>query len=419
MNEAKIRTRHLKYFSQLAEEAESALRGPTQVEWMFRLNDERDNIRAALEWAGQTDVEAGLYLSSWLRRLWENFDLKEGLYYLSNFLQKPESNGYVKARADALYVYGLLLVYVQQFHEARSCINESLKLYRKLRSQPGEIDALLSLGSILFDATKNQELSVQALALAQSLGDIWRQANALSNLGRCYNGTERFSLWEQAIRLFRQSGDRRSLAGLLTTSGVFVMLDGNIELAEEKFKEATQLNQELNDNLVKIALLDAYGRMALILGKYSQAREYYLESSEFTYELGDDIETLWCQTYLAYLALYEGKISEAYDILAKTSQSFHKGQVTIGVIFSLEGMAKLFAAIDQQYGAAQLIGWADALRKRIGDTRPRFEQTDVDKTITVCLEKMGKIVFSDAYDEGQKMTIDEAVKLALSENKQQ
>ncbi len=416
MNEAKLRTRHLKYFCQLVEVAESALRGPEQAEWYARLSEERDNIRAALEWADKTDVEAGLYLSSRLRRLWENFGFKEGMHYLSTFLHKSQSKSYVKARADALYVYGLLLVNLQRFDEARLTLDECLQLYRALEDPRGEIDALLSLGYILFDATKTKELSTQALALAQSLGDIWRQANALSNLGWCYSGSKRFAFWERAIRLFRQLGDRRSLADLLATSGKFVMLDGDIKSAEKKLEEATQLNHELNDYLVKKNLLDAYGRMALILGKYSQARNYYLESLEVTYELGDDLENLWCQTFLGYLALYEGKIAEAYDVFAKTSQNFHKGQIIIGVVFSLEGTAKLFTLLDKHHIAAQLIGCADAIRKRIGDARPHFEQTDVGKTIAACLEKMGEIAFLDAYDEGQKMSLDEAVAYALGGN---
>ena len=41
--EEKIRDRHLKYFLQLSEEAEPALKGPVQLEWYARLNDERDN----------------------------------------------------------------------------------------------------------------------------------------------------------------------------------------------------------------------------------------------------------------------------------------------------------------------------------------------------------------------------------------
>jgi predicted ATPase/DNA-binding SARP family transcriptional activator len=55
--EAKVRTRHLKYFLQLSREAEPSLKGPAQIEvWRARLNEERDNLRAALRWADKTDV---------------------------------------------------------------------------------------------------------------------------------------------------------------------------------------------------------------------------------------------------------------------------------------------------------------------------------------------------------------------------
>jgi predicted ATPase len=62
--------RHLEYFYQLAEEAEKALVGPDQVAWMNRLEGESDNLRAALNWARQNDVEVGLQLSTALWRFW-------------------------------------------------------------------------------------------------------------------------------------------------------------------------------------------------------------------------------------------------------------------------------------------------------------------------------------------------------------
>jgi hypothetical protein len=61
-----------------------------------------------------------------------------------------------------------------------------------------------------------------------------------------------------------------------------------------------------------------------------------------------------------------------------------------------------------------LIGWADARREQIPDIRPTLEQTDVDKIITECIVKMGEAAFSEAHDQGQKMTLDEAVAFALS-----
>ena len=59
-----IRIQHLSYFLALAEQAGLALKGPGQVEWLARLLNERDNLRAALDWAAKTNVEAGLALPS-------------------------------------------------------------------------------------------------------------------------------------------------------------------------------------------------------------------------------------------------------------------------------------------------------------------------------------------------------------------
>jgi hypothetical protein len=79
-------------------------------------------------------------------------------------------------------------------------------------------------------------------------------------------------------------------------------------------------------------------------------------------------------------------------------------------------MASLYIALGKLEVGAQLIGWADATRIKISDTRPLLEQADLDKIIAACLASMGEVAFSDAYDEGKKMTVDEAVEFALSEN---
>src|SRR5258705_12653977 len=46
------RRRHFAYFQDLAETAASALQGPLALEWLDRLEAEHDNLRAALDWAG-------------------------------------------------------------------------------------------------------------------------------------------------------------------------------------------------------------------------------------------------------------------------------------------------------------------------------------------------------------------------------
>ena len=125
---------------------------------------------------------------------------------------------------------------------------------------------------------------------------------------------------------------------------------------------------------------------------------------------------LWARVRFGYATLRLGNLHEARAALAETVREFLKDKFDIGVVFSLEGMAELYIATDKPELAAQLIGWADETRKKLEDARPHIEQADVDKIIAGCLAKMGEVAFSNAYEEGQKMTMDDAVALALNEN---
>jgi len=413
--EKNSRTRHMKYFLQLSEQAELALRGPAQIEWMARLIDERDNIRAALAWADKTDVEGGLYISGRLERLWESFDIREGNYWLSTFLQKPESHDYPRARARALHTHIPVLSYLSQVDESQLAARECQELYRALGDQRGEADILPIEVEEIYSVSQRMEVFQSALRLAQASGDIWWQARMLFRLGWNSSGDERLAYWARAITLFRQAGDWYSLAKLLSSAGNFALLNGNLELAQNYLDEASLLNNQLKDKQAKAMLLHTRALIALRQGNYNQAHSDLQEELDITEEIGARMHSLWCRTHLGYLALCEGNLTKAQGVFAKTASIFFNDRNEIGVVFNLEGVAGVYVATGKPAIAARLIGWADITRQKIGDTRPRLEQADVDKIIVLCLAKMGEVAFSDAYEDGKKMSLDEAVAYALED----
>jgi predicted ATPase/class 3 adenylate cyclase len=411
-----VRDRHLNYFLKLSEQIEAELVGPQQGEWLARTNRENSNLRSALEHAIKSDVEAGLYISGRLEYFWRNFDLREGARWLVEFLQKPESKEYPHARAKALYTRGKLLFHFEQYGEARTVTEESLALFHNIGDQQGQTDSLAWLGFMFTAAgnpAKGTELAQQALILAQSLGDIGRQAYALEELGWDHRDyTRAFAYWEQAITLYRQIGHWRGLANALSQMGYFLLMDNQLDVAEEYLDEANILFKQLNIK-ERNHLLNAYGEIALRRGDFERARDYFQEDARISNELGNRIEYLWTISHLGFAELYAGNITEAHQIFAETAQEFQKDGSRSGVIYSLEGMSSLYAAVGKAEPAARLIGWADATREVIGDTRPKLEQADIDKVTAACIAKMGKAAFSDMYAEGKKMTLDEAMQLAL------
>jgi hypothetical protein len=106
---------------------------------------------------------------------------------------------------------------------------------------------------------------------------------------------------------------------------------------------------------------------------------------------------------------------EARQILMESARDFNKDGYTIGSIFSLEGMAHLYATIGKNDHAARLIGFAEAAREKISDSRLPLEQADMDMSIAACIARMGDEAYAKAYADGKKLTLDEAVTYVLSE----
>ena len=417
--EETVRMRHLKYYLRLSEKIESGLLGINQEEWFARAIYEGDNLHAALEQAAKKDIEAGLYLSGRLEAVWEKYDMREGAFWLAEFLQNPESRQYSLVRARALCAQGWLLFWMMKFSQAQFVAEESLALFRACNDQPGEIDALILLGATYFfpgDHAEGVKLYQQALTLSQSLGDILRQAKANQFLGWDRSDHQRyFAYWEKALVLFREAGDQRSQVNLLCLIALFRVLNCEIELAQKYLDEATMLFPIDRQIESRGHFQIAKTIIALECDDYEQAHTLLQEVLDHSEKSGKRWDYLWAQVRFGSLALREGNFSEAREILAETAPEFQRNKETMAVVFTLEEMAGVFVAIGNPNNAARLIGWADKTRKEINDPRPPLEQRDIDKVIAACISKIGEVAFADMYDEGQVRTLDEAVALALNE----
>jgi predicted ATPase len=418
--EDEVRARHLHYFLELSKQIEPGLHGAQQMEWFAQATDERDNLRAALEYASRTDTEAGLYISGLLHSFWESINLGEGARWLATFIQRPESDNFPHAKTKALYTLGVLQIWSQHFAQAASIAEECLTLFRACGDQQGEADALILLGySLQLQDRRSEadELYEQSLAVARSVGDLRRQALALFRLG--YDRPERqLANWEEALALFRKAGDRNFAAGLLCLIARFrILLTGDIEKARKELDEAVELGLLTNKSIGIGGLWGEPGfaksLIALLRGEYEQAYAILQEMLTLAQELGNRMGYLWTRAHMGHVALRAGDLTEARALFAETIENFQRDGNTIGAVFAIEGLAGLFLAVGKPQQAARLIGWADATRERILNPRPYLEQANVDKIIAACLTRLGEDVFSDEYEKGKKMALDEAVVYAV------
>lgn len=84
------------------------------------------------------------------------------------------------------------------------------------------------------------------------------------------------------------------------------------------------------------------------------------------------------------------------------------------MVYTIEGVACLYVTRKQFEHAVQLFACADVMRKKLGNPRPLVEQRRVDTSVTTCLAKLGEAAFSDAYEDGKNLSLDDAVAFALA-----
>ncbi|HEX9039149.1 MAG TPA: LuxR C-terminal-related transcriptional regulator [Ktedonobacterales bacterium] len=239
------------YYLQSVERGAARMGGPEQQEWMAWLEQEHDNLRAALAWAIQApraDEAARLALGLtpfWRKRVYHN----EGLRWLQQVLALDASNPLPDALRPRLYIaLGSLAHMAGRFDEGTAYFEEALRLYATAEDEAGIARAQIGLGRLLFDQARPEEALEHAqigLAIAERFGDRRLLADALMFHATVSIESGRHEghvpVLERAIALWREVGDQDGLAACLATLGNAYQRAGDYERSRPYLAEATYL----------------------------------------------------------------------------------------------------------------------------------------------------------------------------------
>lgn len=234
---------HAAFFLALAEEHDPmALPWDQHAAWLHRMEQEHDNLRAALDWAAAArDAETLARLTVALAPLWEvHGHLSEARGRLEAALDAC-ANGAVAAaqHAEVLHAAGRLAQWQGRYDAAEALLHECLRLYRDLDDARGVAGVLMTQGIVaraLDDPGRAESLFAQGLSLYAELGDMAGRGLALSNLG--------VSAWQQGdtARAQRLLDEATALDTRYHTFAVAML--GHVALARGEFKRAVKLFQE-------------------------------------------------------------------------------------------------------------------------------------------------------------------------------
>jgi non-specific serine/threonine protein kinase len=414
----RIRDRHLDYFMALAERAEPELRRSQQVTWLNRLEDEMDNLRVALDWSIEGNVEAGLRLAS---TLWQ-FNIKRGYIaevaeWLLQLLEQSAAQPRTAIRAKAAGAAAMLVTWQGNFVRSYALSEESLTISRELGDRRGEAFGLHLLGDaacLLDDYAFGRPLVLESLQIYRALWDLQGISETLLDLGSLVDNKDygRACVYlQESLGICRERGDVIGIANALNILGLMALRQGDFLQARRWLEECLAVQRPIGDDPFILAHL---GELALRQGDYAQARAYYEQSLSVCQEQGQTVTALWATVNLGYIALREGDEAGARATFAEVQQRFQTAGSKIGVVYALEGLASLATRQNKPERAVRLFAWADAMRITIGDSRPPVEQADVVRDFAVNRAQLDEVAVAAVYAAGQDMTMEQAVAYALA-----
>jgi tetratricopeptide (TPR) repeat protein len=278
--ETEHRNEHLAYFLDLAEQGDPELRGHNQLEWLRRLESDRDNLRSALEWAIQTrQTEKALQMACHLNWFWfVRGGHTEGRQWLKRVLELPEAARFPESQAEALTQLALHRWLQSEVKEARPLVEQALSVARGHHDKRNTAKALTILGLVLTNEN-NFGAAYSALeesrALFQELEDSWGFAHALMGLAVGFfkqdDQARSLALHQEALMLFRKVGDRYFQGVAQRWVGVLQGMAGDETNARAALGEALILAQQLESKYEIGAVLSWWGEAEKRSGRLARA----------------------------------------------------------------------------------------------------------------------------------------------------
>ena len=327
--ETSLRERHAGYFLRLVLDAEMQMTGPQQATWMARLEVDHDNLRSALTWTLETDVQTGLRLASALTTFWAVRGFAaEGQDWLTRLLAAPPSSPAdgreaLFTRAKALNAQGHLARARADYLASESAVREALSLWRSLGDDAGIAATLQILATLTYfreDYSGARAFLEEALVLGRRLGKPALIASTLLNLGniameQC-EWPQAWDLFSESLLLCRAEGDPNKVASALNNLGLVARYRNDLVSARAMFQEDLALCRELaNRSGAAIALLNI-GTVERLAGQFVPARRALLEAVTLAREVGDRRALAWCVKGLGHLACAEEDYAAGVCLLA-------------------------------------------------------------------------------------------------------
>jgi len=316
--EEKLRRNHAEYFLTVGEEAEPHLQAVQSAEWLDRLEEEHDNLRAALRWSFERDAGMAVRLAAAIRRFWilHNY-FTEGRGWLEEALERS-NNVSPAVRFKLLNILGLLarlqgdLMTALKIHEEGLAVGRAANNLRQIAISSNSLGLVMyQLGNL----SMARKLYNESLEINRDINDKFRFAVSLNFLGNLtyVEGNDRAAnqLFEESLAICKQMGNKQAVSCNLANLGAIAHERGDNRAARVHFGEALMIAQELDYQIVISSSLDGFAALALNCGDAERAACLAGAAEHLRESIGYEIEPAERRFRDVYLTELRATLSKA------------------------------------------------------------------------------------------------------------
>lgn len=415
------RRSHATLFTELLESIDPGITGPIDPQTLKQLEQEKDNLRAALRWAiaeEDTDLATRLGAAVW-RGLERRHVLVEARTFLEAILALPPSTAHPAVRCRVLTGAGAIAARLAEYDEATKHNEEALTAWRVVGDQQGIASALLNQSIVARyrdDYATAERRGQEALAIFEKIGNRWGIGHVLANLGMVASvqGDHEtgISRYQSALAHLRAVQDIPGIFQVELELGKGACDLGDLDRAQQWFSECLALTESMGDEASRGETLNELGVVARRHGDFTHAETLFAEAATLAQENGDRRQLAWVTAHLGSVHIQTGEIASAATRYGESIDLFSSMNHHLGIAVCLEAIARcaMIRGIDEP--AARLLGQCSAIFTEIG-AMPSPDRNPADDAVMLKSRMVPK-TFSNAWSDGEALTPAAAAEEALA-----
>lgn len=361
--EVAISDAHCAYYAEYLQQRLGDLKGRRQIPAMLEINADFENVRTA--WNHAASRQQAPIIREMTVALEVFCSLRERDAEGLALFQYAERQFAAAPDESVIRLWGQLLVRAADGDTRRAQAELALQIAQRNEDWPEIAFCLEVLGAEALmrgePATAKQLLD-QSLEIYRQLGDRFSMAGVLFSL----QGTSRNERWEdfsrygeESLGISREIGDRVGAAWTLSSVAISRMREGNFVQSEQLWLERIALGYEIgNLNMAATALGQLSQKVYFYIGDFERARASALEALQLASRLQQSNARYWGQATLGLLASmaedYEESARLCKQVIATAGKSWMADLATWGLSMAACGLDDFEAAREYLHMSAKL-----------------------------------------------------------------